>query len=499
MQLDGIDDHPNKEWMEWSPNNDKEKFIAFDVDWKTLGHGGLIKNPFASTISVVLFSFVLFANCNSFNQKPPNSMSDNLSNIQGDTILSIDDDEVFKYIKRKFVFSDSASIRTIEHESMQEFGEFAYADWLDNDHLILFTNEYNKPNTFLIFNTKKRQIVDTIIFTELSEICGRVYKIHGISHRKDYFLFSCDGYGNGSGVYQLLGYDLNKREIYNIRDYMEDKHLVYKKTGQTLHNDGREHSLLPNTFSRYGRFSFTKDNGFEIAGATYNYDERDFSTKYFSTIKFPSLQSMVKKNGTDFPIIESDKMEEEDIEKRLYFTNYYDRLPLKIKNGKVYNAPRKNTMFGAAGKIVDEESPYLFLPFTYYLNPKTLTPKFETEKKEELGSAGSMSNNVQARYTGLLVNNMETNELISVFVHGIGVQQLSKRKDNFIITSIFSDYGDNHLVVWDIKKLEPIARLNMKQGKNRMSHIFFDEKNKQIIGVRSTSPATISFWNYYPE
>lgn len=43
IQLDGIDDHPNKEPMEWLLNNYKEEFIASEVEWKTLEHEDLMQ------------------------------------------------------------------------------------------------------------------------------------------------------------------------------------------------------------------------------------------------------------------------------------------------------------------------------------------------------------------------------------------------------------------------------------------------------------------------
>jgi hypothetical protein len=58
VQLDGIDDHPNKEDMEWFLNNYKEEFIAADVDWKSLKHEGLIQKGYnfrtkSSNISLI--------------------------------------------------------------------------------------------------------------------------------------------------------------------------------------------------------------------------------------------------------------------------------------------------------------------------------------------------------------------------------------------------------------------------------------------------------------
>ena len=79
-----------------------------------------------------------------------------------------------------------------------------------------------QPNTFLIFNTEHTRIVNTIVLTELFETCGYIFSptnIHGLSTYNDYFLFSCGGYGYGSGVYKLLGYDLTKRKVFNIELY----------------------------------------------------------------------------------------------------------------------------------------------------------------------------------------------------------------------------------------------------------------------------------------
>ncbi|WP_298556085.1 hypothetical protein [uncultured Algibacter sp.] len=424
--------------------------------------------------------------------------------MQRDTILDINNDTVFKHIREKFVFSDIDFIPTIDFENKHELKEIRYSDWLDNDHLIILTIEYKKPSTFLIFNTRHQQIVDTIILTELFETCGGYisgHNIHGLSTYKDYFLFSCSSSSSSSssGMYKLLGYDLNERKIYNIENFIEDKDIVYKKTGEYLHNDGRKHAFLPDIISTYGKFSFTNNNGFEIKSSTTNYAEKNSFDDYYTTIKFPSLQNMIQKtNGFDPPVIKSEKMSKDEMNKHLYPSSHYDRLPLKLKNKKIYNTPRKNAMFGASDIIVDNESPYLFLPFAYYLNPKTFTQKFTIEKGKQYTSVSSKSNDKRARYTGLLVNNKETNELKSVFVHGVGVQGFYKRKGNFIITSIYSDTRENHLVVWDIQKFKPIARLNMEQNTNHISEIFFDEKNKQIIGIHSYF-AKIFVWKYYPE
>jgi len=59
IQLDGIDDHPNKEPMEWFLNNYKEEFIASDVDWKTLQHEDLVQKGYnfhtkSSNMSLIL-------------------------------------------------------------------------------------------------------------------------------------------------------------------------------------------------------------------------------------------------------------------------------------------------------------------------------------------------------------------------------------------------------------------------------------------------------------
>lgn len=450
--------------------------------------------------TVFALLIVLFYSCTNSNKINKNFESSGDLMKQKDSILDINNDTVFKHIKEKFVFADSVSTPIIKPEYTQDFDYILYSEWLDNDHLIILTSEYNKPNTFLIFNTKKQQIVETIILTELFNICGYISSptdIHGLSSHKDYFLFSCGGNGH-NGVYNLLGFDFNKRKIYSIENYLEDKDIVYKKTGSILYTDGREYSFLPDIFASYGQFSFSENNGFTIAQSTTNFNEDNRSENYFTSIHFPSLSSIIDKNKrTDIPLIESRKLSDEALEKLLYFSNYYDGLPLQIQNGKIYNTPRKNSIYGASRIIPDEASPYLLLPFTYYLNPQTLTPQFEVEENGKYNSVGSISNDRQSRFTGLLINDPETYALKSIFVHGIGVQGYYKRNNNFVITAIFSDYGNNYLVVWDIEKKQPIAKLAMTQKTNYMDGIFFDEKNKQIIGIHS-NPAKIFVWNYYP-
>ncbi len=62
IQLDGIDDHPNKGHMEWFLNHYKEEFIvsdASDTDWKTLEHADLMQKGFSfhtamSNVSLIL-------------------------------------------------------------------------------------------------------------------------------------------------------------------------------------------------------------------------------------------------------------------------------------------------------------------------------------------------------------------------------------------------------------------------------------------------------------
>ena len=59
VQLIGIDEHPNKEYMERFLNNYKEEFIAYEEDWKALEHENLIQKGYnfhtkLSNVSLIL-------------------------------------------------------------------------------------------------------------------------------------------------------------------------------------------------------------------------------------------------------------------------------------------------------------------------------------------------------------------------------------------------------------------------------------------------------------
>ena len=64
VQLIGIDDHPNKEHMEWFLNNYEEEFITSEVDWKILEHDSLIQKEyhFHTKLSNVSLTLTFYKN-----------------------------------------------------------------------------------------------------------------------------------------------------------------------------------------------------------------------------------------------------------------------------------------------------------------------------------------------------------------------------------------------------------------------------------------------------
>ena len=437
---------------------------------------------------------------NSENREESKSLT--VKNRNNNNLPSINDSLIFQKVKQKFVFAGGEDIPLIPYSSKHIFDDHSsiiFVEWLDGNHIIMMTEEYEKPNKLIVLNTNTKQIKESVLL-ELYKTYGAISrsKIYGLSPKKDYFLFSIGGNGNTS--FKLIALDLKSSITYEIEDFIKDRLIIYKKTNQLLPPEGKDFSFLPNSISSYGVFSFTDDNGFQIEHSQANYDEKNDVQNYYTTIKFPSLQKIISKPKTgtiDFPTIDSYGMSDKEVEKRLYFTNFYTSLPLKFENGKIYNAPPSNigASFGLQEINNDDKSPYSLIPFHYYLNSKTLTPSFEVEINSTINS---MSSKEQTRYTGLLVNDKNNFELKKVLVHGVGVQHLYKRKDDFLITSILSDKKGNHLAVWDLKTMGSLAVLNLEPKTNYMKGLFFDAVNNQIIAVHS-NPAKIFFWDYHPK